>query len=347
MKKNILVIRGKKAGRKLNILQITVFCLIISLYYRTDTLANPPGYETEQYILAMLNEARADTSMPEIPQGLAPLMREKRLDKLADSLNAHAIDTDDFSQLSQAADFPVEYAATAGYAAAKAGIFYKVAGFQLLVDSLEAGMKMAEEFIEKEQHLMMEGTESLFFSNDISEVGIGFSGHEIEQNGVVYYSYVLTIVYARPGVCIPFNASEWISNNTYNLRPELPVFDARYYLEHNPDLLEAFGYDCNAAIEHWQTLGAYEGREASPVFNARYYLEANPDLAARYGRDYLLATAHWLQYGIREGRAASPVFNAPAYLASNPDLTEIFGWNFRAATLHYINQGIMERRIAY
>ncbi|MBF0230945.1 MAG: peptidase M10, partial [Desulfamplus sp.] len=79
-------------------------------------------------------------------------------------------------------------------------------------------------------------------------------------------------------------------------------FDAKFYLEENPDLKSAFGTNYVAAFTHWITEGLSDGRVASPHFNIHSYLKANPDLNAAFGTNYAAAFIHWLGQGLSEGR---------------------------------------------
>lgn len=72
------------------------------------------------------------------------------------------------------------------------------------------------------------------------------------------------------------------------------LFDASYYLAHNPDVLNA-GVD---PFEHYAKHGYKEGREPSPFFSGSRYLSENPDVSAAHLNPLL----HWLRYGIHENR---------------------------------------------
>ena len=55
------------------------------------------------------------------------------------------------------------------------------------------------------------------------------------------------------------------------------IFDARYYMEHYPDVAEG-GLD---PLEHYLKYGAKERRNPCAMFDALYYLQKNPDVARR------------------------------------------------------------------
>jgi hypothetical protein len=74
----------------------------------------------------------------------------------------------------------------------------------------------------------------------------------------------------------------------------LPGFDAAYYCERYPDILDFPG----TPLEHYLRHGWTEGRDPSAGFSTDGYLAANPDVAAS-GFNPL---AHFLEYGLAEGR---------------------------------------------
>ncbi len=101
-----------------------------------------------------------------------------------------------------------------------------------------------------------------------------------------------------------------------------PLFDAGYYLAHNPDVAAA-GID---PLTHFEKWGWAEGRDPSAAFSEAKYLSANPDVAAAHINPLL----HYIQWGQAEGRSAFAVtppkpteasmFDATYYLAHNPDV---------------------------
>ncbi|MCH8620607.1 hypothetical protein [Undibacterium sp. TS12] len=80
------------------------------------------------------------------------------------------------------------------------------------------------------------------------------------------------------------------------------VFDWRFYLYSNPDLIQAGLTTEFQALQHWSNNGIYEGRQAHPAFHTRQYLDKYADLKAAFGLDYSKAVSHFLQYGYAEGR---------------------------------------------
>lgn len=83
------------------------------------------------------------------------------------------------------------------------------------------------------------------------------------------------------------------------------VFNCQYYLGY-PDLKNAFGSNCELALNHWLTWGIREGRVASPSFSPSAYLNRYSDLVAAFGStNYSAAIQHFLTHGLCEGRNGS------------------------------------------
>ncbi|WP_298369255.1 hypothetical protein [Azospirillum sp.] len=117
-------------------------------------------------------------------------------------------------------------------------------------------------------------------------------------------------------------------------------FDPEQYLAANPDLINAFGFDTDAAERHYETFGKYEDR--STTFDSEKYLASNPDLLVSFGDDTKKATEHYIEDGYKEGRHSD--FDPKKYVASNPDLIIAFGNDTKKATEHYIQSGYREGR---
>jgi len=121
------------------------------------------------------------------------------------------------------------------------------------------------------------------------------------------------------------------------------VFDAGFYLSVHQDVQAAFGWNAEAAREHWLTYGIREGRVGSPTFDVNYYRATYPDLA-ELDNEYLVY--HFLAHGIPEGRKGSPILDAPFYLSQYADLRAAFGdANYYAAVAHFLNFGLGEGRL--
>lgn len=81
-----------------------------------------------------------------------------------------------------------------------------------------------------------------------------------------------------------------------------PVFNARYYLNANPDVNKK--YNVANAKDHWLSNGIKEGRNSAPNFHVKEYLANYPDLQKAYGKTgYAKALLHYYNNGINEGRS--------------------------------------------
>lgn len=92
----------------------------------------------------------------------------------------------------------------------------------------------------------------------------------------------------------------------------IPLFNASWYVERNPDVVSA-GLD---PWQHYLSSGWQEGRWPNPLFNPTQYLDQNPDVSA-IGYEPL---AHYAEFGWKEGRRPHPLFDPKWYLDQNPDI---------------------------
>lgn len=83
------------------------------------------------------------------------------------------------------------------------------------------------------------------------------------------------------------------------------VFDAKYYAETYPDVVEVLGADPAVLLSHYINSGIYEGRDASKDFNATFYMLANKDLSDAFGDNLEGLLEHYVTFGSTEGRIAS------------------------------------------
>ncbi len=111
-----------------------------------------------------------------------------------------------------------------------------------------------------------------------------------------------------------------------------PLFDATFYLAHNPDV-KAAGVD---PYQHFLASGWKEGRDPSAAFSVSYYLAQNPDVKAA-GVNPLL---HFSATGWKEGRNPNGLFNIKYYLNQNPDVAKL-GTN---PLLQFLSTGWKEGR---
>lgn len=80
------------------------------------------------------------------------------------------------------------------------------------------------------------------------------------------------------------------------------VFDAKYYAENNPDVVNEVGTDENALLEHFVSLGIYQERQGSKAFDVDKYLYYNEDVANSCKKDKRDAYIHYIMYGKDEKR---------------------------------------------
>ncbi|BAI73186.1 hypothetical protein AZL_025480 [Azospirillum sp. B510] len=152
-------------------------------------------------------------------------------------------------------------------------------------------------------------------------------------------------------------------------------FNAKRYLDENPDVADAVQKGLITAWEHFRTAGQKEGRAAydssgMPVqadliadqtgpkpaapapkdFNEAAYLKANPDVADAVQKGMITAYGHWESSGRKEGRtgayAVDPSFDAAYYLKTNPDVAAAVKRGETTAEEHYILAGKAEKRSA-
>jgi hypothetical protein len=80
------------------------------------------------------------------------------------------------------------------------------------------------------------------------------------------------------------------------------IFNWRFYLYSNPDLI-TFGLVTEAQAQaHWVNNGIYEGRQAHGAFSPLQYLQQYPDLLAHFWYNYPAVALHYVNNGAAEGR---------------------------------------------
>ncbi|MCF6433515.1 discoidin domain-containing protein [Leisingera sp. MMG026] len=90
------------------------------------------------------------------------------------------------------------------------------------------------------------------------------------------------------------------ASRVYDPTP-LSDLEALQYLASYDDLIDAFGYDLDAAKAHYEVNGRAEQRQIT--FDAEQYLENYTDLAAAFGANTTIATDHYVSTGYYEGRS--------------------------------------------
>ena len=158
-----------------------------------------------------------------------------------------------------------------------------------------------------------------------------------------------------------------------------PVYDFKFYLDHNSDLKKAFikttgagviMLDDNAALRHFVRYGMAEGRRGNEAFDVRSYYNEYPDLRSAYGTDTAKLYGHYLRYGRAEGRRANgcdsleaartsldgvnyaPVYDFSYYIASSPDVLSAYTKKSECGALvddaailrHFVRCGMAEGR---
>ena len=85
------------------------------------------------------------------------------------------------------------------------------------------------------------------------------------------------------------------------------MFDADYYAQLNPDVVEKYGNDADALFNHFVECGVFEGRTPSADFNVSAYASAYPDLQKKFGGDVVKYYKHYQSAGKAEGRNLTTV----------------------------------------
>lgn len=136
------------------------------------------------------------------------------------------------------------------------------------------------------------------------------------------------------------------------------IYDFNYYIEKYPDLKAAFGFNDEAAIQHFVTRGMKEGRQASREFDYKIYMENYPGLVKKYGTDRVKYYLDYLQTGKKLGRNGatknplstldgvdySAVYDFNYYQNKYPDIKAAFGNNEEATLRHFVKYGMKEGR---
>ena len=117
-----------------------------------------------------------------------------------------------------------------------------------------------------------------------------------------------------------------------NREQMVPLFDAEFYREMNPDIAQT-GMD---PLQHYMTCGAREGRDPHPLFDTSFYCEMNPHVRQMQINPLL----HFISQGANGERDPHPLFSTWFYRTQNPDVVKA-GIN---PLVHYIEYGAAEGR---
>ncbi len=142
---------------------------------------------------------------------------------------------------------------------------------------------------------------------------------------------------------IEFGAAEKRAVNEWDKE-----FDAKYYLENNPDVKNALiqmhgGNNLEGwALWHYIKYGVYEGRSASESFNILNYAVANSDVFFAYApydrntdrcaqANFREIAEHYVKHGIKEGRPVrTSKIDMTKVKTTRPDVLAVFGEDNRS-----------------
>ena len=79
------------------------------------------------------------------------------------------------------------------------------------------------------------------------------------------------------------------------------VFDARYYLQHNPDVAVLVRGDYELALRHFVLYGMSQRRQAIANFSVDAYYKNYPELREEFGRDWPKYYRHYQEVGRAKG----------------------------------------------
>lgn len=108
------------------------------------------------------------------------------------------------------------------------------------------------------------------------------------------------------------------------------VYDYSYYTSHNPDVVNAIGWDDTAVLSHFVNCGMKEGRQAIASFDVQSYRRANSRFACKlYGTNLKQYYLHYISYGKREGRRATGVSGLlnPTTTLDGVDYSAVYDFN--------------------
>ncbi len=160
--------------------------------------------------------------------------------------------------------------------------------------------------------------------------------------------------------------NHWLECGVWEGRLGSPVFKMSDYVDSNPDLSRAFGWDWRAYARHFNQCGMREGRKSLSSFSVKSYKNRYRDLRNAFGGDLRSYYLHYVTNGFYEGRETSgydnklvgggvnriwifdfaDVYDYDYYSSHNPDLVAAFGCDDVAMINHYVECGIREGRQA-
>lgn len=124
------------------------------------------------------------------------------------------------------------------------------------------------------------------------------------------------------------------------------IFNAEYYAEQNPDIVEAIGDDAKTLYQHYVTSGLAEGRSGSPVLDVAEYRDSYSDLDKAFGDDWEAYVDHYFKNGVyEENRRKGVLLDPIVYGEEYRDLRKAFGTDIEALAKHYVTNGWKEGRV--
>jgi len=191
------------------------------------------------------------------------------------------------------------------------------------------------------------------FANAGNDTIYGSGGYDTINGGTRFYSMVYSsnpllsvTAYGKPLFEVFEGKFDILVDVEQVLVPTpgaMPALDysSLEYIASYPDLMDAFGLDRGAAINHLAYTGTYEGRWFE--FDGLQYIASYGDLIAAFGANADSGAAHYITAGRFEGRSPD-LFDADQYLAKYADLQAAFSGDTELATVHYIQAGYFEGR---
>jgi hypothetical protein len=125
------------------------------------------------------------------------------------------------------------------------------------------------------------------------------------------------------------------------------LFDAGWYLAHNPDVAAAVQRGLTTAEDHFRRFGDAERRAGNPLFDDKAYLDDNRDVRDAVERGAITAFRHFELFGQFEGRNPSHAFNTRDYLDDNPDVRAAVQQGQASAFEHFLRHGEFEDRLPF
>lgn len=125
------------------------------------------------------------------------------------------------------------------------------------------------------------------------------------------------------------------------------LFEASWYLSHNPDVAAAVQSGRMTAEDHFRRWGDAERRSGNPLFEPRDYLDDNPDVRNAVQAGLTTPQWHFEHFGQFEDRNPSDAFNAHDYLDDNPDVCGAVQNRHMTTFEHFLRHGLFEDRLPF